>query len=210
VLTGRLYVMTISWTSHRRWANSPSTVPENDSSVTRSFDVARQLSFLRHHLYTVPSAGGQLSHPELGPRFGPNELLLRHLLRDKITKFLTFGTQRNRRNWLLLSTNRKASLSSLSSFCSWDSVFAVMMWSSTMNSDFLGVGLLVAALTLVRAAPRMEHFYDAEYEDYYPTTCSTPVRRQWHVTCQVPGYRGSTSRLLLHHWELLPEHQKVL
>jgi len=43
-----------------------------------------------------------------------------------------------------------------------------MMWP-TMNTDFLGVGLLIAALTPVTASSRLKRFYDADYEDYYPT-----------------------------------------
>lgn len=40
-----------------------------------------------------------------------------------------------------------------------------------MNADFIGVALLAtAALAVVTASPTLDDFYDAEYEDYYPST----------------------------------------
>ena len=43
------------------------------------------------------------------------------------------------------------------------------MWS-TAEVDVLVVALLAALLAMAAASPRRRrHFYDAEYEDYYPT-----------------------------------------
>jgi len=39
----------------------------------------------------------------------------------------------------------------------------------SLNVDSFGVTLMLSVLTVVSASGRMENFYDANYEDYYPT-----------------------------------------